>query len=283
VENGKATGIEKEDGTVLEAKTVISTIDQDQTFLKLIGEDALEDEFVNSVKAWQWEHWGLLGIHLALHEAPDFAIAKSDPDFNKSLIYILGYETSEDFLEHYRAIEEGKLSQRAGFNCCFPSIHDPSQAPPGKYTALISEMAPFEIEGNSDRWLSIKFKEEIAESRINILRRYAPNLSEDKIRGMYVSTPADIPNKFPDMVRGSIKQGQYHPLQMGYMRPNEYCSNHRSPIQGLYMGGSCTYPGGTVLLGGGYLVANAVAEDLNVSKWWQEPEIVANARKKGLL
>ena len=284
VENGRATGVEKEDGTVFEAeKAVISTIDQDQTFLKLVGEDKLDEEFVSSIKTWQWEHWSLLGIHMALEEAPDFTVAKADHGLNKSFVYILGYETPEDFFDHYKAIKEGKISQKAGFNCCFPTIDDPSQSPPGKHTGLISEMAPYEIEGSSDRWLKIKFKEEIAESRINILRRYAPNLTKEKMRAVYVATPGDIPNKFTNMVRGSIKQGQYHPLQMGYMRPNEYCSTHRSPIKGLYMGGAGIYPGGTVILGGGYLAANAVAEDLKISKWWPEPETVTRAKKLGLL
>ncbi len=284
VDNGRAIGVEKEDGTILEAeKAVISTLDQDQTFLKLVGEDKLEQEFASTVKAWQWEHWSLLGIHMVLEEPPDFTVAKADPELNKSFVYILGYETSEDFLNHYKAIEQGKLSQKSGFNCCFPTIHDPSQSSPGKHTGLISEMAPYEIEGSADRWLKIKFKEEIAESRLNILRRYAPNLTSEKIRGIYASTPGDIPHKLTDMVRGSIKQGQYNPLQMGYMRPNEYCSTHRSPVKGLYMGGACTYPGGTVILGGGYLVANAVAEDLGVKKWWSEPEVVTRAKKLGML
>ncbi|MDZ4245610.1 MAG: hypothetical protein U1D67_00650, partial [Dehalococcoidia bacterium] len=70
---------------------------------------------------------------------------------------------------------------------------------------------------------------------------------------------------------------------MGYMRPNEFCSNHRSPVKNLFMGGSCTYPGGTVIFGSGYLAANAVAEDLGISKWWKEPEKVTRARKMGLL
>ena len=118
---------------------------------------------------------------------------------------------------------------------------------------------------------------------MDTLRQYAPNITEDAIRNYYVSTPIDIENKFKDMVQGSIKQGQYHPLQMGYMRPNEHCSLHRSPIKNLYMGGSCTYPGGTVLLGAGYQVADAVVEDLGISKWWTEPEIVTRARESGLL
>ena len=94
VSNGRATGVDKEDGTVFEAdKAVISTIDQDQTFLKLVGEDKLDEEFVSSIKTWQWEHWSLLGIHMALEEPPDFTVAKADPGLNKSFGYILGYET----------------------------------------------------------------------------------------------------------------------------------------------------------------------------------------------
>jgi phytoene dehydrogenase-like protein len=282
--DGRATGVEKEDGTIFEAeKALISTIDQQQTFLKLVGEDKLHKDFVASVKAWMWEQWSLLTVHMALEEAPDFTVAGADPELNQSFIYVLGYETPDDFINHYHAIKKRELGGMAGFNCCFPSVHDPSQAPAGWHTGLISQMAPYEIEGGADRWLRIKFKEEQAARCIATLRRYAPNLTDEKIRAIHVSTPADIENKLPDMVRGSIKQGQYHPLQMGYMRPNEYCSDHRSPIKGLYMGGSCCYPGGTVLLGGGYLVASAVVEDLGMDKWWKEPEIVTNARSKGLL
>jgi len=70
---------------------------------------------------------------------------------------------------------------------------------------------------------------------------------------------------------------------MGYLRPNEHCSTHRSPVKNLFMGGACTYPGGTVLLGSGYLAADAVAEDCGVKKWWQEPDIVKKARENGYL
>ena len=145
-------------------------------------------------------------------------------------------------------------------------------------------MAPFELKnGGKDAWFPMKFKEEQGRRSIEVLRRYAPNLTDDKIRAMYIATPLDVENKFPDMVNGSIKQGMYHPLQMGYLRPNEYCSNHRSPVKNLFIGGACTYPGGTVLFGPGYLAANAVAEDLGITKWWQEPEFVVKAREKGLL
>lgn len=284
IDDGCAKGVELHDGTMVEAnKAVISTIDTEQTFLKLVGEDNLDQEFVESVKLWQWEHWSLLGIHLALNEPPRFKVAELNPEINRSFIYVLGYETPEDFVNHYKAVEKGELGEKIGFNCCFPSVHDPTQAPAGRITGLLSAIAPYDLNGDSKNWMLYKRKQEVAEKLIAILRQYAPNITEDMVRGAYVSTPKGVENKFLDMVKGSIKQGQYHPLQMGANRPNPECSRHRSPIKGLYMGGSCTYPGGTILLGPGYLASEAVVEDLGMEKWWKEPTIVTEAKQKGIL
>ncbi|MBM2831989.1 MAG: hypothetical protein HW414_1041 [Dehalococcoidia bacterium] len=231
-----------------------------------------------------WEHWSLLGVHLALKEAPQFAAAQSNPDINQAFVYLLGHETPEAFLEDYQAVGRGDLPARAGFNCCFPTVHDPLQSRrPGMHTGNITQMAPFDLKEGSDRWYSLPFKREAAARCLSTLRKYAPNITEDKVHSFYVSTPLDIENKFSNMVKGSIKVGQYHPLQMGYLRPNEQCSTHRSPVKNLYMGGACTHPGGTVILGAGYLAANAVAEDKGIAKWWNEPEMVTRVRQQGLL
>ena len=164
-----------------------------------------------------------MGTHLALEEAPRFTCAKDDPELNRGLVYVLGYESDEDFIKHYEAIGRGENDGKIGFNCCFPSVHDPSQAPAGRHTGLLSQMAPFELkEGGKDRWFPMRFKEEQGWRCIKILQKYAPNLTDDKIRGLYVSTPLDVEDKYMNMVKGSIKQGAYHPLQMGYMRPNEF-------------------------------------------------------------
>lgn len=284
VEDGEAKGVELVDGPYLEAKMgVISTIDPSQTFLNMVGEQHLDDDYIESTKSWMWEHWSLFTVQMALLEAPRFNSAKNNPDVEKAFIHVLGYETAEDFLNQQDKIAKGEFESPFGFNACFPTIHDPSQAPPGKHTGLISCMAPYDLGIGSENWSRHKFKEKTALMLIETLAKYAPNITESVLRDIHVSTPKDVENKYLDMVKGSIKQGQYHPLQMGYMRPNEYCSSHRSPIKNLYMGGSCTYPGGTVLLGSGYLAADAVVEDHGVEKWWSEPEMVKKAREKGYL
>ncbi len=280
VEDGVARGVELDDGTVIEAnKFVCSSIDPGQTFLKLVGEEQLAPDFAAKIKNWQWEEWSLFGVHLALDAAPQFAAAASD--INQAFICVLGYESEQDLIDHWQAIKHGELTD-GGFNCCFPSIHDPTQAPRGRHTGLISQFAPYELkEGGGQAWYRVR--EHYADRALATLRKYIPNMTEEHILWRYISTPLDIENKFANMGKGSIKHGAYLPSQMGHLRPNEECSGYRTPIEKLYVCGASTAPGGCLIWGPGYNAANRIARDLGVEKWWPEPEIVARARGQGLL
>jgi phytoene dehydrogenase-like protein len=283
MENGEARGVELEDGTQLRAnKAVVSTIDTHQTFLEYVGENELEQEFTEMLRIWQWEKWSLSVLHLALAEPPSFKAAASQAEIDRAFIYVLGYESMNDLKGHWDAMGNGELPPGAGFNCCFPSVHDAFQAPAGRASGLISQMAPFDLQpGGSDRWLRHKFREEVAERQIALLQRYAPNVTRDKVLWTYLTTPADLQNKFANMVKGSYKQGAYHPLQMGFLRPNQECSQYRTPVKNLYLGGASAAPGGMVIFGPGYNCANAIAEDYGIDKWWKEPLYVTTAREKG--
>jgi phytoene dehydrogenase-like protein len=284
MEEGAARGVELEDGSLLYAdEAVVSTIDPHHTFLELVGEENLEKEFAEKIKGWQWEKDTLLQTQLALEEAPNFTAAASDPEINKAFIYVLGYEIAEELINDFEAIDKGELPDTARFNCSFPTVHDPSQAPPGRHTGILSRFAPYRLRGDAQRWYNYKLKQELVEQGRATLERYAPNMTKEKVLWSYVTTPMDIENKFPNMVEGSYKQGLYHPLQMGYLRPNEECSESRTPIKNLYLGGASCYPGGLVVWGAGYAAANAIAEDFGIQKWWTEPEMIARARERGLL
>jgi phytoene dehydrogenase-like protein len=70
---------------------------------------------------------------------------------------------------------------------------------------------------------------------------------------------------------------------MGFLRPNELCSQYATPVKNLYLCGASTFPGGLVTYGAGYNAANRIAQDLGIKKWWKEPEIVTKAKANGLL
>ena len=190
VENGEAKGVETEDGTIYKAeKAVVSTIDPHQTFLKLVGENNLDEEFVEVVKNWQWEKETIMPVHLALTEPPQFTAAKQDPAINEAYIYLLGYETVESLIEDYDALEQGEMRDQAAFNCCFPTVHDPTQAPPGRHTGLLSRHVPYELrDGGPERWYNYKFKEELIDRCVATLQRYAPNMNNDTILWRAITT-----------------------------------------------------------------------------------------------
>jgi len=281
VEEGEAKGVELEDGTVIKAnKFVCSSLNPHQTFLELVGEEHLDEDFVTRVDEWNYSDWSFFTLHLALYEAPRFRIAESDPSLNNSLIYVLGYESEDDLVNHFEAIRRGELIG-GGFNSCFPSIHDPIRAPSGRHVGLISQEAPYDLkDGGPEAWYRVR--REHAERCKEVLRRYAPNMTDENIIWDYIGSPLDTENKFADMKQGCFKQGAYLPLQMGYFRPNEYCCQHSTEIERLYICGACTHSGGMITFGPGYCATDKIAEDLGIEKWWPEPQHIKLAKEAGL-
>ena len=281
IENGEAKGVELENGTqYLAEKAVVSTIDPHQTFLDYVGKDNLDPDFTEMIENYMWEKWSLCNLHLALSEPPNFKAAENNPDINNAFIHVLGYESMAELTNHYDMMLEGEMPEKAGINCCFPSIHDPYQAPPGRASGLISEMAVYDLkDGGSEKWLNRNFRTAFAERQLATLEKYVTNISKDTVLRTYITTPRDIYNKYASMVKGGYKHGAYHPLQMGYLRPNQDCSHYRTPVKSLYVGGASACPGGMIIWGPGYNCANAIADDFGIEKWWSEPEMVTKARE----
>ena len=285
VERGEARGVLLEDGReYLAEKAVVSTLNPHQTFLDYVGRENLEQDFVDMVENYMWEKWSLNNLHLALNDVPHFKAADHNPDIDKALFYILGFEGMKELTDYYDAITIGDLPERFGLTCTFPSVHDSYQAPAGKATAYISQMAPYDLrDGGKDRWYKRDFRAARAEQMIELVSLYTTNTDKSHILKSYMTTPVDIENKYATMVKGGYKHGAYHPLQMGYLRPNQDCSQYRTPIKNLYVGGASVAPGGMIIWGPGYNCANAVAEDYGIEKWWQQPEMVRSAIEQGYI
>ncbi|MBE0618418.1 MAG: NAD(P)/FAD-dependent oxidoreductase [Proteobacteria bacterium] len=288
VQDGEAKGVVLEDGTVIKAKQfVCSAINPHQTFFELVGQEHLDPDLVGRLHQWHYSETSFFNVHTALYDAPRFTVAEKNPELANSLIYVVGYESEADLVKHFKASQKGLLHD-GGFNCCFPSLHDPIRvhrhpSSEVKHIGLMSmECAPYDLkDGGPLAWNRVR--REYAERMKATLAKYAPNMTEDNIAWDYIGTPLDTENKFPDMKNGCFKQGAYLPLQMGYFRPNEMCSQHDTPIKKLYLGGACTHSGGMVTYGPGYNAANKIAEDLGIQKWWPEPDCVTVAKKANLL
>jgi len=265
MENGRAAGVHIfHEDRVLRGKVVMSTLDPHTTFLDLVGEQYLGTSLKESVKGWAWDKWSFNTLHVAADEPPRYTT--DDPWMNESFATVIGIESVDQLLAHWDDVAAGKIDLKnfGGHTTC-ESLLDPTLSDrPGKYVSMFQIHAPYGLEGGwSDR------REEIKAAMLSKWQKAAPNLTADKIISTAMEDPEEIEIRFPNMRRGSIKQGDYRPLQMGCYRPNQECSGTGTPIEGLYVCGVSTYPGGLVLGGPGYLGANKVAEDLGVKKWWK--------------
>jgi phytoene dehydrogenase-like protein len=265
MENGRAAGVVlAHEGRVLRSKVVMSTLDPKTTFLDLVGEEHLPDSLKASATDWNWDKWSFNTLHIAADEPPRYAT--DDPWIDQSFATVFGIESVDQLMAHWSNVASGKLDlERFGGHSTCESLFDPTLSDrPGKYVSMFQIHAPYDLEGG---WLNRR--KEIEEAMLARWRKAAPNLTSDKIISTSMEDPEEIEIRFPQMRRGSIKHGDYQPLQMGCFRPNQECSGTDTPIEGLYVCGVSTYPGGLVLGGSGYLGANKVAEDLSVAKWWK--------------
>jgi phytoene dehydrogenase-like protein len=261
MENGKAAGVELHDGIRIKAKTVISSLDPQTTFLKLVGKDNLPKDLAVAAANWKWEKTSFFTTHLALNEPVKYNTR--DRNVNSAFMNILGIDSMEDVIRLAEAANQDRIDVIAGHSTV-ETLWDPSLALPGKHTAFFQMVVPGTIEGGWD-----KKKKEVEEKVMEKWSEYSGNINKENILIKTSETPADIERRIPCMKNGSIKHGEYNSLQMGYFRPNDLCSSSKTPIEGLYVGGASTYPGGLILGGPGYIAANRVAEDMGVTKWWK--------------
>ncbi|MEA1958464.1 MAG: NAD(P)/FAD-dependent oxidoreductase [Chloroflexota bacterium] len=275
MENGKAAGIELAEGRTLKSPVIISSLDPHTTFLDLVGEEHLPGTLGESVKEWIYDKWSFHTLHLASMEKPIYKkvdangkpVKGYDNWVNDAFMVIFGVESTDQLLEHWKNVVGGRIDDNnfCGHATCETTIDPHMTRWPGRQISFFQMHAPYEIEGG---WA--KREPEINQAILDKWERVAPGFTKnDNILKMSGETPEDIAIRFPNMRKGSIKHGDYRPTQMNTFRPNLDCSGHKTPVEGLYICGASSFPGGTLLGGPGYLAANRVAEDLGVTKWWK--------------
>ncbi len=266
MENGKAAGVEIFDGQVIKAKTVVSSLDPQSTFLNLVGKEHLPQDLASYSENWKWDKSSFFTTHIAINEPLNYM--SQDKNIDSTFMNIVGIESMDDVVRLAESVQKGNIDVVAGHST-IETLYDPTLALPGKHTAFFQMLAPSTLQGGWE-----ERKDEIEEKVMDVWGSYAKNLNPDNILLTTSETPIDIERRIPCMKNGSIKHGDYNILQMGYFRPNDLCSSTKTPVEGLYVCGASTYPGGLVLGGPGYIAATRVAEDMGVNKWWTLPDKV---------
>ncbi|WP_167752900.1 phytoene desaturase family protein [Pusillimonas caeni] len=267
VENGRATGIECADGRKAKASSfVASTVDVHQTFENFIGRDQLPEAMRRKVDDFKYTTWTLFGLHLALNEMPRFAAESFDPNIQLTQKWSIGADTMEELNAAHEDVKVNKVPEIIQFGAGPLSVLDPALAPKGKHVTYAWHVMPHNPDLGGRNFED--FKREFAEKIIDRWAEYCPNMTRDNILGRYVYTSHEYVQELPNMREGDIF--------MGALSGDQVMDRHfgyRTPIQGLYMAGSATHPGGAISGGAGYIVAGLVADELGIKKWWKTEDL----------
>ncbi len=250
----RATSGELTDGRQFLAPVVVSTVDANLTFQKFIEPHHLPEPFLRAIERIDYST-ASAKINVALGEAPNFTCLPSSalgPQHNGTMH--IG-ETLDWVERAYDDAKYGMPSQRPILELTMPTSVDRTIAPDGKHIlSMFVQYAPYKLKEGT-HWDQIK--EDFGQRCIKLLGEYAPNVP-GAIEHLQVLSPVDLERTY-GLTGGNIFQGAMHLHQLHMLRPIAGWSDHRTPIQGLYLCGAASHPGGGVM---GACGRNAVQEIL---------------------
>ena len=266
VEHGRATGVVLAGGSEITASRVVSSADPGRTLLGLVDPGELAPEFVRALENIKYR--GVVAkVHLALGEPPRLrsgnartANARTDDDAAQAALLAGAAITVAPSIEYIeRAYDDAKYrrpSEHPVLDAVLTTALDPSLAPEGSHIlSVAAQYAPFRLrersredasegsrEDASDGTWDEARREALGDAVVSTLSTYAPNL-EEAILHRHVLTPADLADRFA-LPEGNIHHGEMTLDQVFFGRPVGGWARYRTPIDGLYLCGAGTHPGG---------------------------------------
>lgn len=256
-EQGRAKGVELEDGRIIRARAIAANVGPKLLFEKMVNLDDLPSSFLQRMKNWKCVS-GTLRMNVALKELPDFTCAPGkhqQPHHTGGIIMAPDMDYMDDAWHDARKYG---FSRNPVVEMLIPSTIDDTLAPEGKHVASLfcQHFDPNLPDGKN--WDDLR--EEAAHAVIETVTRYAPNF-RDSILGKKVLTPLDLERDF-GLVGGDIFHGALDLNQIFSLRPALGNADYRMPIKGLYLCGSGAHPGGGVSGAPGYNAAREIRRDL---------------------
>lgn len=246
VEGGAVRGVELEDGEVLEARAVLATCDPRRTLQRLLHPRELSERDAGRIAGFRARGTTAV-VHLAL-DGPLELVARPDERVGRAFLVrdLDGIERAFDPIK-YRALPERPLVEVS-----VPTVDDPSLAPEGgEVVSLLVSFVPYDLEGGWDEGA----RATLLERALTVLAEAAPGV-RDRIVGSELLAPPDLEARH-GVTGGCLHHGE-HALDQFLLRPTPETARYATPIEGLYLGGGGSHPGGWLTGLPGWLAAGAI-------------------------
>ena len=239
VESGRATAVRLASGEAIGAATVLSNADPKRTLLGLVDEADLPEDVVAAIGAYRSDG-ASMKINLAVGELPRIAGSPAGLQLYHRGLTQLTLPLAEMDSDQESA-RKGIPAEAPHVEICVPSAVDDSLAPPGRHVVTLGVRSqPYRLAGTG--W--DEQRELVADRIIEELATMIPNLPGSVI-ARQVLTPLDLERTLA-LTGGHHLHGDMSPDQLGPLRPVLGLGGYRTPVEGLYLCGAGTHPGGGV-------------------------------------
>jgi phytoene dehydrogenase-like protein len=256
VDDGRATGVELADGTVIAADRVLSNADPLRTFFGLVGAELLPAPYAASLRNYRCEGTSVK-INLAVDRLPEVTgMPPGREPYLGGIMEFGGFIADMDRAQH--EARSGMLGRDPHVEACIPTFHDPSLAPDGKHVITIDvNSQPYTLAPDQGSW--DEHRDAVADRAIATLDGYMPGL-QGSIIARQVLSPVDLESLL-GISGGHALHGDMSFDQLFTLRPVRGHADYRTPIRDLYLCGAGTHPGGGVSGANGRNCAREVIRD----------------------
>ncbi|MBW4418388.1 MAG: NAD(P)/FAD-dependent oxidoreductase [Myxacorys californica WJT36-NPBG1] len=250
VDGDRAVGVRLTNGEEFRAKRgVISSLDAKRVFLHLMDEkdvdsglrERVDRRIINRNEA-------ILKIDCALSEAPRFEHHNHRDEYMMGSVLIADSVNQVELAHTDPEIGRIPIDDPSMYSVV-PSLLDPTLAPEGRHTLWIEYFVPYQIAGKEGTGMkgtgwTEELKNEVADRVLQKYATYAPNL-QNSIIARHIESPPELED------RTGMLGGNYYHLDMTFdqmmcFRPLPEIANYKTPIEGLYLTGAGTHPGGSI-------------------------------------
>jgi len=248
--NGKADGVETEDGERISADIVIGNVHPKRLLLDMVEPGALDPAFRARMERYV-SGSGTFRMNVALSELPRFTCL---PEGGLHLSSGIIMAPSLDYMDRaYLDARAHGWSKEPIVEMLIPSTLDDSLAPEGAHVAsLFCQQFDPALDWDAHR-------DAAANTILDTVEGHAPGFRASVVGQMALS-PLDLERRF-GLIGGDIFHGRMSLDQLWAMRPMLGIADHRMPIPSLYLCGSGAHPGGGVTGRPGRNAATAIIKD----------------------
>jgi phytoene dehydrogenase-like protein len=236
LDGNRASGVTLTGGESIPADLVVSNADPKTTFERLVGYPQLETGFSRRIHNLRMKGTAAK-LHLALDGLPEFSgVSPADVGGRLLIAPDMGYvERAFDPAKY------GECSTKPVMEINIPTVHDSTLAAPGKHVlSAVVQFAPYALKGGWD-----SARQAFTRTLIRQLSDYAPNIGEQVIASELL-TPDDIERQF-HIRGGHWHHGELTLDQFMVMRPAPGATQYATPLDGLFLCGAGSHPGGGVM------------------------------------